>query len=429
MRKPELGRDENQHSRKRVLGKFHIAVLLAAMSGCSTVSYAPGDQLPGIQLAASGPYVMFAWADDSPLATQLSSYTRFDLVAQYQTAAGPVTGETLAASVPQGNQVQFSLPDTLRNPPLGEVCLRMVINQRQAIPLRVAGVGGSVDGFRYAGWEQQASIATTRQLLLEQQTDLARMNREAEGVNQSFDSWRDAESIASVADCEKLGGDTITAARPASVLDAAEWPTAARRECVWRSKLSFDIDIAKDIHDSIKRALDEEKAKGSAAQPGEIARLSARLAEAAALVSDISRYDLETGDGYSVLTAARELPFTSVTRDLIGKYDGRVVTQALSLGILTAYESCLTATEAQFRLSLETWQKEQDSRLTQGRAEVERQECRARFTSAATLQDSIARRQVELDGIAAQLEQLGRMETAALPEMLPLHDQVCHLGQ
>lgn len=400
--------------------------LLSLLSSCATPTFTAGEPLPGIDLSAVRDNIILSWATDAPIAASLGSRGRIDIVAQYPTENGIVTGEAVAIGSALGsNRMQFVLPRQLRNLPTGSVCLRLRMINGRALPIRVAGGEDSVDGFYYPHWEQQVSREIRGSRLNLRGSELSVIIGQAGAELDNFESWRRQQNLADARSCELIE-DASVMERPASALEPSEWDMAARRDCVWRYKKTFPPSTISEMSYLYTHYLGEEKGKGAAAKADELARLEARYEQVEELEQDYQRFDQETGLAYEGLTAPRPLPLTSVAQYLRSEYSqGGDMSQALASGILTSYQSCLADAQAQFELSLDTWTREQDPRLATGRSEIRKQECRVRFAAGEELKNTVANLNTDLSEINEELATLARSDFSQLPDLLPLNGYSC----
>lgn len=376
--------------------------MCALLAACATAPR-PGQALPGMGLAASGSMLTLNWAADSPAVRLLRPGTTVEVVAAYPSAAGPVHGEALAqARVPApaaGQQVRLSLPDTLRNAPTGPVCLRLRVAGSRALPLRAAAPGAASDGFAYPEWEQRVAGPSARKALeIERGRLMAAQQQDAEQGG-DFEAWRRQLGVADAAACERVVSPVRAQARPRSALDAPARPQAAERECVWRYKQLF-----------------EQSAEPFAmAAPSIVA--GQRVQQARRLLAVYQAHHAAVGAGYRPLLVGDQLKITTAAEENLER--SSKLTPEFVGGVLDAFESCVRDSTEQFRISFETWQREQDPRLHRRHAELARSACRARFAGEAERSRRIAGYRAQLDEIESKILAVDAERPSRAP--LPAH--------
>ncbi|WP_420992397.1 hypothetical protein ACKI2N_030140 [Cupriavidus sp. 30B13] len=354
--------------------------MLALAAGCAAPLPRAGQPLPGLRVSGGANAVMLEWTPDSLAAPALRAGTTLDLVAEYPTAAGRVTGEKLAtARVSAGMQnLRFTLPQALRNAPTGAVCLRLSAGGR-ALPIRGAGAGAT-DGFRYPSWERQ-SVDTSRSRAAEEElAALAAADRRDAAEAKDFASWKRSAGVADAAGCDTLTADAMPA--PRTVMAPAEQGRAAQLECAWRLKqLKLEPGVSAETQaDAIlayyDRALRDARAR-QGTDPGSVTLLTRRVGQARRMQEQLRAFNASAGAAsFQPRLVGWELMLSSSA----SAQGQRGTDASVASGILDSYDSCLRDSEDQFRLARETWEREQDPRLARGRAEAAKAQCRSRFT-------------------------------------------------
>ena len=161
------------HFRPRRLAALAAAVLC----GCATSSL--GDKL-GVDVGAAGRSVELDWdplhAWNGPLAARGAT-----LVAEYRVEGRGWVREVIGTERPRAERhIVYTLPETLKNAPQGEVCLYLQLPANQALlPVRKAAGGQDTARFRYLAWEAQVAASSSArvaeadaQLLAQQVRDL-----------------------------------------------------------------------------------------------------------------------------------------------------------------------------------------------------------------------------------------------------------------
>ncbi len=359
---------------------------------------------------------MLAWAPGSPLARQFRRGSMVNLVADYQSADGDVSGERLAASQvdTSRNAVVFTLPEQLGRVPTGNVCLRLISDRRQAIPLRVAAVGQSSDAFRFAEWEGRAVNSTTRRDLTAAMSAVEQNLTTLAGSASEFRNWQDARGIQTIEQCNDIRA-THNVIRPKSAIAEDKRGVASRAQCVW--------------------------------QFGRTARLvsyyAGRPVEAAALASDI----VASLTGRPQLAKAREmqgdvathkdvLPLseflldfdrlgtTRSTNAAIEENKG-VMDGPIAAAIVSAYNVCLDEAGSQFRASYDAWQAELNTPIAEERTAVLQAECIDVFEGGQRTAERIQDQELRLATLRSEIGQLSAVPSLAAVKSRSLIGEDC----
>ena len=386
------------------------------LTSCATTSLAPGKPLPGLMLQAAGENVMLAWAPASPLARQLGRGSAVNLLADYQSADGDVSGERVAAAQVDvsRNMVVLTLPQQLGRVPTGNVCLRLVSNRRQAIPLRVAAAGQSSDAFRFAEWERVATDGTRRRDLdAARESVEANLARLADGQAEAL-RWQDARGLQGIEQCRDIRA-THNVIRPDTAIEADKRAIAARLQCVWQYGRT-----ARLIGLWVDRRIE---AGALAAQV--TASLAGRPQQARA--REIEQYIAAHKDVLPLREALLDFPVlgtTQSTDDAIKENKG-VMDGPTSAAIVSAFDVCLDEATAQFAQSYDAWQAELNAPIAAERTALLQAECVDVFESAARTADRVREQENRLAGLEAEMAALGSPASLAAVENRSLIGEDC----
>lgn len=411
-----------------------IAVAALGLTACVASVPRAGDALPGVALTANGKDVVLSWAPDSLIVRGLRPGATVEAVGEYPTSNGRVTGDPVASTrmTAGANQLRFTLADSLRSVPTGPVCLRLRVDGRTALPLRAAGGVGSSDGFQYAAWSQAVGDSSRRKVLEQEQAALESAARADKDALASFDAWRHQRGLTAAGDCESISAASVTE-RPVSALDVPQRLPAAQRECTWRFQRTLDSlkfkstpQFIRAVEDVYRKALAEIQVKGAKPNSSAVISLKDTLQRIDALESIVLANLPQVSPPFKPILLREDLAFTSTTDQLLTDYyrTGKSFPIEVVPGVLDAFESCQTDSVSQFRLSHETWMREQDPRLRNSRVEAVRGECRARFADAQRRVDADAKRGGRREQIA---KDLAATSTAvkSLPIGMSLIDKPC----
>ena len=382
--------------------RIRFAMLLAmaiALTSCASTSLAPGKPLPGLMLQAAGENVMLAWAPASPLARQFGRGSAVNLLADYQSTDGDVTGERVAAAQvdTSRNMVVFTLPQQLGRVPAGNVCLRLVSNRRQAIPLRVAATGQSSDTFRFAEWERLAAGGTKRRDIEAAMSSVERNRaRLAEGQSEAL-RWQESRGLQSIDQCRDIRA-THDVIRPDTAIATEKRSIASRMQCVWQFG-----QTARFVSSSAGRRI----------EAGELAsQITASLAgrPQQSQAREIERHIAAHKNVLPLPEALLDSRFLGTTQstDAAIKQNKGVMDSATSAAMVSAYSVCLDEATAQFTQAYDAWQAELNAPIAEERTAVLQAECIDVFESAARTAERVREQENKLAAL--------RTELAALPD-------------
>lgn len=414
--------------------RWPLALSACVLAGCVATVPRAGQSLPGVSLVAQGQDITLSWQPDSLIVRALRPMSTVEVVGEYPTADGRVTGDPVgvARMSPGATQLRFTLAESLRGVPTGPVCLRLRVDGRSALPLRAADGGSSTDGFHYAAWSQAVSGGSRRRALEQERAMLETSGSTDRDALAAFEGWRRTRGLNEVADCGRLGVAS-TSARPATALDPGQWEPAARRECTWRLQSLLKLIGFKDTlafvdtaEATYQRVQAEFRAKGVASNASGMIAISDTLQRLRGLRAVVQPNIPQVGPPYRPSLLDEPLSVTSTTEQLLVSYikAGKAFPVDAMPGLIDAFESCQLDAVSQFRLSSETWRREQDPRLQAGRVEAVRGECRARFADAQRRADRTSQRQARLQQINTELVRPPGTE-ANLPRGLSLIDTPC----
>ena len=404
------------HSKRRRFARLFVIVVAAFLTSCASTSLAPGKPLPGLALQAAGENVMLAWAPASPLARRFGRGSMVNLLADYQSADGDVSGERVSASQVDvsRNMVVFTLPEQLGRVPTGNVCLRLVSNRRQAIPLRVAAVGQSSDAFRFAEWERRAANGTARRDL---EGAISSVNRNlallAEGQSEVRD-WQETRGLQTVEQCYDIRA-THTVVRPDTAIDAEQRTTAARAQCVWqlgRTALFVSRWAGRRV-DAI-----ELSSQISAALVGRPQHSQAR---------EMERHVAVHKDVLPLTGFLLDFPFLGTTQstDKAIEQNKGAMDGPTSAAIVAAYGVCLNEATAQFEQSYDAWQAELNAPIAEERTAVLQAECIDVFESSERTAGRVREQEARLAELQAKLAALPPPPSLATVENRSLIGEDC----
>lgn len=401
-------------------GRSHAGIAIAAsallLTSCASTSLAPGKPLPGLMLQAEGESVMLAWAPGSPLARQFRRGSMVNLVADYQSADGDVSGERLAASQvdTSRNAVVFTLPEQLGRVPTGNVCLRLISDRRQAIPLRVAAMGQSSDAFRFAEWERRAVNGTTRRDLTAAMSAVGQNLATLAGSASEFRNWQDARGIQAIKQCNDIRAihDVI---RPKSAIVEDKRGVASRAQCVWQfGRTARWVDRYAD------RRID-----AAALASDIVASLTGRpqLSEAREMQGDVATYKDVLPLGKFLLDF--EFLGTTGSTDAAIRENKGVMDGPTAAAIVSAYNVCLDEAGSQFRQSYDAWQAELNTTIAEERTAVLQAECIDVFEVGQRTAERIQDQELRLATLRSEIGQLSAVSSLAAVKNRSLIGEDC----
>lgn len=382
------------------------------LAGCATPGFQAGEPLPGVSMLARGSDVTLAWTSSSPVVPLLRPGASVEIVAEYASARGRVTGETLAiARVAADNSVRFSLPGSLRNAPTGTVCLRVKLPNQRGLPLRAAAPGKSTDDFRYPEWEGNV-VATSRSNSF--QASLSEMDRTVQRereLQRAFEQYRQERKVANVASCEQLVSPKQD--RPPRVLEVSEYERASRRECVWRYRalLGDNADkVSSAIESIFVRRLSADRASADSAT---VAHYKDRVHQAQRLRAALASHDADTKPPFRPLLLEQPLNLISAADEELELKKG--LTEPVAGAVLASFQHCLSEAVKQFQLARESWTAEQTPGRQNSLNEALRSECRARFKADAASALRVSDAQARQSQLSAELARLPPTPKGKLP--------------
>ena len=364
-------------------GHLLIGFFVATLGACASVQ--PGGPMPGVAVTGQGANVLLQWTTDSPLATRLKSGRRFELLADYRSETGPVTGQFIANSgQTQGQSVIFELPGTINPVPLEQICLYIrMAGDSYPLPIRTAGGDLGTAGFRYAEWEQsvmksshRAALEAERAKLKSRISDVKRslQLQEASGVDQGYSSEEACDSIRA--------SNHLT--KPRSVVEKDQHETVTKKICINRLANTARWVGLKSTFELLE-IINSDLSKLPPKRTTQFMVLYTDWQEAGQLTS--GTYQPELG------TSADILPLANL------KIDNR---EQHIAAILDAYGICREDVPKQLADELEAWslaQKQEKQRAIRS-SEYARNECRKHLTATASIRnelDKLTTHQQELD--------------------------------
>ncbi|MEM9841519.1 MAG: hypothetical protein AAF767_02680 [Pseudomonadota bacterium] len=409
---------------KAVRGWFAIAGGAIVLHGCaSTPDLSAGNPLPGIGLEASGPAVFLSWDADGPLGQQLRPNTNLQLVASYDTDNGAVRGEPVANARVGGiySAIKFDLPDSLNNVATGPVCFQMVQNRR-AIPVRIARPGESSDGFYYNEWVSVANSGRALNVLKRDKVNIDQNVANFAGGDPDFVNWQTREGLTSRADCETLTPNfsEMSSVRPDTALQGAQSDRASRQQCVALLDRFPDQRFFIDTP-----ALSRLRPGLTGLQLAREMRANVPSTHRLAPVAEQLVTDFQTlGPGRDYFEVA-QLPINRATLEGFLSVNKGVVTEANAISLTEAYSGCLSETQARFDQSYQAWQASRDPALRQDLTQARRAECRTRFDSFQQREDRLAYWLEQQAENQAEIDAIESASLVSLPDRKPLIPEAC----
>lgn len=360
---------------------------------------------------------MLAWAPASPLARQFGRGSMLNLLADYQSADGDVSGERVSAAQvdTSRNMAVFTLPEQLGRVPTGNVCLRLVSNRRQAIPLRVAAVGQSSDAFRFAEWERRAANGTKRRDLEAAMSSIERnLALLAEGQSE-VRGWQETRGLQTIEQCRDIRA-THDVIRPDTAIDAEQRTIVSRMQCVWQ----FGQTATYRVNRWADRPVDaiELSSQITASLVGRPQHSQAREMERHVA----AHKDVLPLPGF--LLNFPVLGTTQSTNDAIEQNKG-AMDGPTSAAIVAAYNVCLDEAAAQFKQSYDAWQAELNAPIAEERTTILQAECVDVFESGERTAERVREQQGRLAALQAELAALPPPPSLATVENRSLIGEDC----
>lgn len=360
---------------------------------------------------------MLAWAPGSPLARQFRRGSMVNLIADYQSADGDVSGERLAASQvdTSRNTVVFTLPEQLGRVPTGNVCLRLISDRRQAIPLRVTAVGQSSDAFRYAEWEGRAVNSTTRRDLTAAMSAVEQNLTMLAGSASEFRNWQDVRGIQAIEQCNDIRA-THNVIRPKSAITEDKRGVASRAQCVWQFGGTSEI---------LYRYYAGRPVEAATLASVIVASLTGRpqLAKAREMQGDVATHK-DVLPLSEFLLDVRYLGLTVSTTDAIKENKG-VMDAPTAAAIVSAYNVCLDEAGTQFRQSYDAWQAELNTPIAEERTAILQAECIDVFEGEQRTAERIQDQELRLATLRSEIGQLSAVPSLAAVKNRSLIGEDC----
>jgi len=251
----------------------HTIASVAALLVFSSIAAAQDKETLWTKVTAEGRIVSLAWDKDHPWDAALNTGGA-ELVARYFVDSRREVSESLGRGVARNGDrrtLRFPLPETLRAPAVGPVCLFLQLPDRRTLPVRRANArDADTVGFRYEPWERQirqaseAKLAQERVAVTERSLSMSSQNIAAKQTSLAQRGWTD------MASCEQIATPSATVGpRPPDVVAPADQDNVARQVCVNRVAVGYLInddfisDTLPKIIASAEAAKDAEKARSS----------------------------------------------------------------------------------------------------------------------------------------------------------------------
>ncbi|HMW50920.1 MAG TPA: hypothetical protein PLN96_08770 [Zoogloea sp.] len=220
------------------LNSTTLNVLIASLlcGGCASTSVS--DSL-WTQVSGDGNRIVLRLDPEHPRLRQFAS-AQINLAADFVDDSGtPRTASLGGGSRVDAQTRVYTLPETLNNPPSGEICLYFspADTRLGAFPIRARTAGGTDNsGFRYPDWEARVGAETRRRLNDRQKSGLDAQRNAAQRSVQQLQAELDKDQLASVEDCARRTFTAKADARGRDVIEPAAQAATARRICVRRTR-------------------------------------------------------------------------------------------------------------------------------------------------------------------------------------------------
>ncbi|MDI4634127.1 hypothetical protein J7U46_13800 [Pelomonas sp. V22] len=375
---------------------LRLAVLLTLLGGCASQTPDRGQPLPGLRLDARPSGLWLEWTPDSLVNRALRPGTRLDVVAEYPSASGPVTGDAVGAVQLRNGQnaVQIELAPTLRRVPSGPVCLRLRVDGRAALPLRAGGGEGATDTFQHAAWARSAGAASQQAADKRERERAQQILGRLDTADGEHAAWMQQRGVNQAQQCELLSYVPAADGRPPrSVVEPAKQMETAQRDCSYRLVRLLSQEQLPTSAIELAAAMERDfQAESGPSAAGQLA--AQRLRQAQQLAVLLRKFDAAiTQADYRLAlplpASVSALALTSTADEEVKAAKASGTLRRLYEPLLDAFASCTQDTRAQLRLSQESWQKEQQLQpaLLKQRNELLRAECRANFAEAGRRQE------------------------------------------
>lgn len=391
-----------------------LSGVLSLVSCSSTPNLSPGNPLPGIGLGASKNTVLLSWTKDGVLARQLRPRTRLNILASYNTEYGPVHNEVISTKLvePGFTGLKFDLPETLRLPPLDNVCLRLAVG-RKAIPIRIARINESIDGFYYDEWAQKTK-ASSKEADIKSSLSIVNQNiKNFSATDSNFESWRKENNLSSINDCKTLA-TTISYDRPPTALKGKAKTVATAQQCVYL----YEQTVRNPRRFTKEKNLAFSNIDGMIKATKTSSRHSTLAKQ---MQNDFANHS--PGKEFFI---GSSLPLNSAplkSRSSVKK-NGEISEIAARI-LVEAYEGCKIEAENRFSASFRNWKEVTAATTVSAREEPMRKLCRARFTSQSTRLNRLNELIQKKNEIEAEYQEYATEKSAQLPDKKLLIPYAC----
>jgi hypothetical protein len=360
--------------------------------------------MPGIGLGATNNEVLLSWSEETPLSKSLRTGSQISVLAYYETEFGPVTNELLdtAKVLPGIPGVKLKLPNSLKRPPIGKICLKLV-SGRNTIPVRIPNYSESSDGFYYNEWAHNAKIDSEKSVLQRDSDFRAREISRIKEPDSNFESWRQKNNLTNANQC---GSITVTDSldKPSTALSGQQKLDASKQQCVflyrnfWRKKFGKDRELY---------------------SPNELEKFTPRTSPYYSKVTQFQDDYNKFGDGREYF-AESNFPMDSSAIKTLRSGKNKEVTVRI---IVEAYDNCLIEAETRFDDSVRNWKKIMEG--TQSSVEPLQHLCRARFERNSARKNLVIELKQEKTDIDNAIKLLNTAKRAQLPIKKPLVNYAC----
>ena len=262
-----------------------IAALVVAVlgGGCAT---SLGEGV-GVQVIARGNTLQLSWDERHGWQNQLSSRGA-EVVAEYEVEGRGFVRESVAHGRREGDRtIGFTLPTSLRNVPVKDVCLYIQLPGNRLLPVRQAAGGRDTARFRYAAWEGMVTSNVEQRALNE---DVQVLSRHLAQLTEQYQRRTAAMQQRGWADPNACGSQQVARTeaerQPVGVMPADQREPAARKVCVHRIHMT-------------RRALEQRIA---ATPPANRMAVVSAFARSAAHAPEVAAELLRLGPGSAVDT-------------------------------------------------------------------------------------------------------------------------------
>ncbi len=351
----------------RHLGLVVLAAI--AIGGCATTRIS--DSL-WTTVTGEGRQITLRLDPEHPRLRQMST-ANINLAADFVDDSGtPRTAALGAGSRVDAFTRVYTLPESLNNPPQGEVCLYFANPDPRmgAIPVRTKGSvdGSDTSGFRYPTWEARIGPETRKRLHTWKRSELeGQRTRLIQSIGQLEASLRDNQ-YQSEEDCARRAV-ARKLERTRDIVDPPAQATVARRVCVRRTR-----ELNRQTKFNFISAITQSRSQLSADRTRQAARFQADWAAYAERTG--TDYTPEIGDLHETLSLANNAEVLAKRPELLPSE-----TLALLGAYLDAYDVCVQDTTRQLGQRYQLWQTGQNRSADRAAAYSDflAQECRGKF--------------------------------------------------